>query len=48
MSLDVFKLYHGEDVIRQVPEDIDPDRWLDEEKLNELPEAPLREAEKRQ
>ena len=26
MSLDVFKLYRGEDVICQNPEDIDPDQ----------------------
>ena len=27
MSLDVLKLYRGEDMICQDPEDIDPDRW---------------------
>ena len=47
VSLDMLKLYHGEDVIRQDPEDIDPDRWLDKSKLTELPEAPLGEAEMR-
>ena len=47
MSLDVLKLYRGEDVIGQDSEDIDPDRWLDEEELTELPEAPLGEAERR-
>ena len=33
VSLDVLKLYRGEDVIRQNPEDIDPDQWLDEGEL---------------
>ena len=42
VSLDVLKLYRGEDVIRQ-----DPDRWLDERELTKLPEAPLGEAERR-
>ena len=42
MSLDVLKLYHGEDVIHQ-----DPDRWLGKGELTELPEAPLAEAERR-
>ena len=46
VSLDMLKLYWGEDVIRQDPEDIDPDRWLDEGELLELPESPLREAER--
>ena len=40
VSLDLLKLYCGEDVIRQ-----DPDRWLDEGELTELPEAPLGEAD---
>ena len=43
MILDMLKLYRGEDVIRQDPEDIDPDRWLDEGVLTELLEAPLGE-----
>ena len=30
VSLDMLKLYQGEDVIRQNPEDLDPDQWLDE------------------
>ena len=47
VSLDVLKLYRGEDVICQDPEDIDPDRWFDEGELTELPEAPLGEAEMR-
>ena len=34
VSLDVLKLYQV--VIRQNPEDIDPDRWLDEGELTEL------------
>ena len=45
MSLDVLKLYRGEDVIRQNHEDIDPDQWLDEDELTELPEVQRREAE---
>ena len=47
VSLDVLKLYHGEDVIRQDPKDIDPDQWLDKGELMELPDAPLGEAEMR-
>ena len=42
----MLKLYHGEDVVCQEPEDIDPDRWLDKRELTELPESPLREAER--
>ena len=34
-------------MIRQDPEDIDPDQWLDEGELTELPEAPLGKAERR-
>ena len=44
--LDVLKLYHREDVVPQEPEGIDPDRWLDEGELTELPEASLRERER--
>ena len=47
VSLDVLKLYRGEEVIRQNPEDIDRDQWLDEEELKELPEIPREEAEER-
>ena len=47
VSLDMLKLYHGEDVIHQDPEDIDPNQWLDEGKLTELSEAPLGEMEMR-
>ena len=47
VSLDLLKLYRVEDVIRQDPEDIDPDQWLDKGELTELPEAPLGEAEMR-
>ena len=32
-------LYRGEDVIRQNPDDIDPDLWLEEGELMELPEV---------
>ena len=42
VSLDLLKLYRGEDVVGQEPEDIDPDRWLDKGELTELLEAPLR------
>ena len=45
VSLDVLKLYRGEDVIRQNPEDIDPDQWLDEGELTKLPEVHRTEAE---
>ena len=38
VSLDVLKLYPGEDVVRQEPTDVDPDRWVDEGELKELPE----------
>ena len=41
VGLDVLKLYHGEDVIRQAPAEIDPDLWIDEEELTELPEVPV-------
>ena len=47
VSLDMLKLYCGEDVIRQDPEDIDPDHWLDKGELTELPEAPLVEGQRR-
>ena len=30
VSLDMFKLYHGEDVVTQNPENIDPDRYADD------------------
>ena len=41
VSCDVLKLYRGADVVQQEPEDLDPDRWLDEGELTELPEASL-------
>ena len=37
VSLDVLDLYREEDVIHQNLEDIDPNRWLDEGELTELP-----------
>ena len=46
MSLDVLKLYRREDVVRQEPEDVDPDGWVDEGELTELPEIHLRGREK--
>ena len=45
MSLDVLKLYCGEDLIRQNPGDVDRDQWLDEGELTELPEIPIEEVE---
>ena len=44
LSLDGLKLYRGEDVIRQYK---DPDQWLDEGELTELPEVHRKEAEER-
>ena len=44
VSLDILKLYLGEDVICQNPEDIDPDRWLDKGEFMELPEISIEEA----
>ena len=46
MSQDVLKLYRGENVVRQEPEDIDPDGWVDKGELTELPEIPLRGRER--
>ena len=45
MSLEVLKLYWGEDIIRQNLEDLDLDRWLEEGELTELPEIPRKEME---
>ena len=42
VSLDMLKLYRREDVVRQEPEDIDPD----EGELMELPEATLKETKR--
>ena len=39
VSLDVFKLYLGNDVVRQEPNDVDLDRWIDEGELTKLPEV---------
>ena len=47
VSLNVLKLYRGEDVNFQNPEDIDPDQWLDKEELTEILEIPRAEAEER-
>ena len=38
MSLEVLKLYRGEDVVQQEPADVDPDGWVEEGELMELPE----------
>ena len=39
----MLKLYRGEDVVRQEPADVDPDLWVDEGELTELPEIPVRD-----
>ena len=46
VSLDVLKLYRGEDVVRQEPDDVDPDGWIDEGELTELLEVSLGERER--
>ena len=46
VSLDLLKLYRGEDLVRQNPEDINPDRWADEGELTKLPEVSLGERER--
>ena len=46
VSLDVLKLYRGEDVVRQNPDDVDPDHYAEEGDLTELLEIPLREPER--
>ena len=46
VSLEVLKLYRGEDVVKWEPEDLDPDGWVEEGELTELPETPLRERER--
>ena len=33
VSLDVLKLYRGEDVVRQEPEDVDPNGWVNKGEL---------------
>ena len=45
VSLDELKLYRGEEVVQQNPEDLDPDGWWDEGELTELPEVPWEETE---
>ena len=47
VSLDVLKLYQGEDAFCQNPKVVDPDRWLDEGELMELPEILMEEVEVR-
>ena len=46
VSLDVLKLYQGEDIVRQNPKDLDPDQYVDDGELTELPEIPLVELER--
>ena len=33
VSLEVLKLYRGEDIVRQEPTDVDPDGWVEEGEL---------------
>ena len=40
------KLYRGEDVVRQEPTDVDPDGWVEEGELTELPEISVGERER--
>ena len=47
VSLDVLKLYQGENVIHHNPKDLDSDRWLDEGELTKLPEIQIEEAKGR-
>ena len=42
VSLHVLKLYRGEDIVQQNAEDLDPELWLDEGELMELPEVGAR------
>ena len=42
----MLKLYRKEDVVRQDPHDVDPDRWIDEGEISELPEVSLGERER--
>ena len=42
VSPDLLKLYRGEDLVKQNPEDLDPNRWLDEGELTELRRYPER------
>ena len=46
VSLDVLKLYRGEDVVQQEPADVDPDGWVEEGELTELPEIPVGERDR--
>ena len=46
VSLDVLKLYRGEDVVRQNPNDVDPDHYANEGDLTELLEIPQSEPER--
>ena len=43
VNLDILKLYRGEDVVRQNPDNVDPDHYAEEGELMELPEIPRRE-----
>ena len=46
MSLDVLKLYRGEDVVQQEPTDVDPYGRGEEGELTELPEISARERDR--
>ena len=45
VSLDVLKLYQGEDAVHQNLKDVDLDQWLDEGELTKLPEVHREEME---
>ena len=42
----MLKLYHREDLVQQEPKDVDPDGWIDEGELTELPVVSLEERER--
>ena len=46
VSLDMLKLYRGEDVVHQKPADVDPDRWTDKGELTELLEITVGDGER--
>ena len=46
MSLDVLKLYRGEDVVRQYADDVDPDQYVEDGEFTVLPEVPWKEPER--
>ena len=46
VSLDILKLYRSEDVVRQNPDNVNPDKYTEERELTELTEIPWREPER--